>query len=141
LEVLGLQDLASDALFSTVSARMAHRPELEAVLTEKFRKKSSAQWEQTLQAAGIPAGPVLTINEMHGHPQVRAREMVRTVRHRRAGNVETLGCPVKFSATPTHRWSGAPLLGEHTREILASLEYSETEIEELEALGVTKQSC
>lgn len=84
---------------------------------------------------------MLTINEMHRHPQVRAREMVRTVRHRRAGSVETLGCPVKFSATPTHRWSGAPLLGEHTREILASLEYSETEIEELEALGVTKQSC
>lgn len=140
LEVLGLQELANDAQFSTVSARMAHRQELEAVLTEKFRQKSSAQWEQTLQEAGIPAGPVLTVNEMHRHPQVRAREMVRTVEHRRAGSVETLGCPVKFSATPTHRWSGAPLLGEHTREILTSLAYSEAEIEELEALGVVKQS-
>ena len=114
--------------------------ELEEVLNERFRQQSSSHWERTLQEAGIPAGPVLTINEMHRHPQVRAREMVRTVEHSRAGSVQTLGCPVKFSATPTHRWSGAPLLGEHTREILSSLQYTASEIEDLEALGVVRQT-
>ena len=140
LQVLDLEELANDELFATVSARMAHREELEEVLNEKFRQQSSSHWERTLQEAGIPAGPVLTINEMHRHPQVRAREMVRTVEHSRAGSVQTLGCPVKFSATPTHRWSGAPLLGEHTREILSSLLYTASEIEDLEALGVVRQT-
>jgi crotonobetainyl-CoA:carnitine CoA-transferase CaiB-like acyl-CoA transferase len=90
---------------------------------------------QQLEAAGVPAGPVLSIGEMLNDPQVRARDMVVEVEHRRAGKLQTLGTPVKFSATPVGVRRGAPLLGEHTREILKEYGYSDVEIAALIAGG------
>jgi crotonobetainyl-CoA:carnitine CoA-transferase CaiB-like acyl-CoA transferase len=80
-------------------------------------------------------GPVNRIGDMLADPQVAAREMVVEVDHPRAGRVKALGMPIKFSDTPGTPGLPAPLLGEHSREILAQLGYSGADIERLQREG------
>ena len=88
------------------------------------------------EAAGVPAGPVLDVAEMHADPQTQARKMVVEVPHSRLGKTKTLGTAVKFSATPSDVRRGAPVLGEHTREVLREYGYADTQIDALAAAGV-----
>jgi crotonobetainyl-CoA:carnitine CoA-transferase CaiB-like acyl-CoA transferase len=76
-------------------------------------------WLEVLEQGGFPAGPVLTIGQMHADPQTRARDMVVATDHPVAGRVETIGLPVKFGATPGGVRAPAPTLGQHTAEVLA----------------------
>ena len=128
LELLEAPELARDARFSDNAARMAHLPELVAALTPHFRTHTTAEWLAKLETAGVPAGPVLSITEMHQDRQTLAREMVTEVEHSRIGAVKTLGLPIKLSATPGGVRRGAPLYGEHTREVLAEAGYTAAEI-------------
>ena len=85
--------------------------------------------------AGVPAGPVPDIAGMQADPQTLARGMVAQARHTRAGPVKTLGHPVHNSVTPAEITRAAPMLGEHTVEVLAQHGYSEAEIEQFVAEG------
>jgi crotonobetainyl-CoA:carnitine CoA-transferase CaiB-like acyl-CoA transferase len=114
---------------------MDHLAELETALGEAFRRRTGAYWLARLDAAGVPAGPVLDIGEMHADPHTRARSMVVAVDHERLGPVETLGLPVKFSATPGGVARGAPVYGQHTRQVLAEHGFDAVEIECLIADG------
>ncbi|MCZ6848134.1 MAG: CoA transferase, partial [Alphaproteobacteria bacterium] len=80
-------------------------------------------------------GPVLKIDELHADPQFLARDMLVEVAHERLGQVKTLGLPVKFSETPGAVGRGAPILGQHTREVLGEYGYSAEEIRALIAKG------
>ena len=131
IEVLEAEALGTDPRFSSNAGRVANLKALEAALSPYFRRRPSAEWLDSLGAAGVPAGPVLNIAQMHADPQTLAREMVTGVEHARAGRVQTLGLPVKFSETPGAVSTAAPLLGQHTREILAGYGYSESDIERL----------
>jgi crotonobetainyl-CoA:carnitine CoA-transferase CaiB-like acyl-CoA transferase len=135
LDVLGAQNLASDPRCGDNPARMENRAALDEALTAHLRRRSSAEWLERFEAAGVPAGPVLSVAEMHADPQTLARDMVVEVEHARAGAVRTLGLPVKFSATPGSVRSGAPLYGEHSRAILREHGYPEEAIEALVAQG------
>lgn len=135
VEVLDMPELAEDARFLDNAARMKNLPALIALLTARFRTRTTADWMARLEAASVPAGPVLSIGEMLNDPQVRARAMVVDVDHSRVGKMQTLGAPVKFSATPGGVRRAAPLLGEHTREILKEYGYSDVEIAALIAGG------
>jgi crotonobetainyl-CoA:carnitine CoA-transferase CaiB-like acyl-CoA transferase len=135
LTVLDAPDIAGDARFADNAGRMANLPALVALLTPYFRRRTTAQWLSLLEKAGVPAGPVLTVQEMHAHPQTRARDMVPVVEHAVAGPVETLGLPVKFSATPGGVASGAPTLGQHSRDVLAEAGYNPREIDDLIEAG------
>ena len=84
----------------------------------------------------MPAGPVLDVIQMHADPQTQAREMVVEVPHSRWERCKTLGAAVKFSATPSDVKRGAPVLGEHTREVLNEYGYADAEIDTLAAAGV-----
>ncbi len=128
LDALEAPQLAADPRFRANSDRMINLDALVVELRPHFRRRSTADWLQRLEAAGVPAGPVLSVGEMHADPQVRAREMVTEAEHSRLGPVETLGLPVKFSRTPGGVRRGAPLLGEQTREVLKEHGYSEAEI-------------
>ena len=136
LDVLGLPELAEDPRFVDTAQRMNHRFELEDLFNERFRTRPRAEWLAELDEAGIPSGPVLEIGEMHDDPQVRAREMVVAAPHSTLGDVETIGCPIKFSETPASVRKGAPLLGEDTRDILRGCGYDDAEIDRLAAQQV-----
>jgi crotonobetainyl-CoA:carnitine CoA-transferase CaiB-like acyl-CoA transferase len=135
VEAIGAPALADDPRFADNARRMAHLPDLQAALAPLFRARTTAAWLGALEAAGVPAGPVLSIAEMVRDPQTIAREMVTEVHHARLGAVRTIGLPVKLSATPGAVRRGAPLLGEHTREVLRESGYSEGEVDALVASG------
>jgi crotonobetainyl-CoA:carnitine CoA-transferase CaiB-like acyl-CoA transferase len=136
LAALDAPEIAEDARFADNAGRMAHLADLLAALTPYFKRRTTSEWLALLEKAGVPAGPVLTVAEMHAHPQTIARDMVTAVEHAGAGRVETLGLPIKFSATPGVVASAAPVYGQHTREILAQAGYTRAEIDELVAQGV-----
>jgi crotonobetainyl-CoA:carnitine CoA-transferase CaiB-like acyl-CoA transferase len=135
VEVLEIPELARDPRFVDNAARMQNLPVLIEILNEKLIQRKAADWLARLEAVGVPASPVLSIGEMLADPQVIARNMVVEVEHSRLGRTRALGSPVKFSDTPTRIKRGAPLLGEHTREILAEYGYDNSEIEALAAAG------
>ncbi|HEY0835906.1 MAG TPA: CaiB/BaiF CoA-transferase family protein [Azospirillum sp.] len=131
LDAVEAPNLRDDPRFTDNPGRMKHLDELTGILSPIFRRHTTAEWLSTLEKAGIPAGPVLSIAEMHEHPHTKAREMVVEVEHTRAGTVNALGLPIKFSRTPGGVRSGAPVLGQHTRDILTELGFDEAAIEDL----------
>ncbi|HWP36791.1 MAG TPA: CoA transferase [Gemmatimonadales bacterium] len=135
-QVIGRPDLASDARFLDNADRMRNRAALADILGEILRHRPSATWLERLAAAGVPAGPVLSVGDMLSHPQTIARGMVTEVPHSRLGRVKTIGFPIALSETPADVRRGAPMLGEHTREVLTELGYSEAQIVGLDARGV-----
>ena len=135
VQVLEAPHLAEDLRFKTNADRMTNLSALESELNACFRQRSSAEWLARLEAAGVPSGPVNDVVEMHEDPQVQAREMVMEVPHTTLGSVRTLGLPIKFSDTPGGPRRGAPLLGEHTREVLAEHGFAPQEIDQLVTEG------
>jgi len=136
LKAIDAEHLASDNRFTDNAARMANREILVKVLGEYFQKKTTDEWMHTLNDLGIPAGPVLSIAEMHNDPQAIARDMVTSVDHPAAGTVKTIGSPVKFHSTPTDITRPAPLFGQHAEELLVEFGYSSEQIEKLLEKGV-----
>jgi len=136
LDLITAPELGEDPRFTNNHDRITHRIELAKALAPIIRSRTSADWLSRLEAAGVPAGPVLDVAEMHRDPQTLAREMVTKAPHTKLGPVKTLGAPVKFSATPGGVTRGAPLLGEHTREVLVEYGYGDDEIDALICDGV-----
>ena len=131
VKVIGSPELARDPRFLTNGDRMRNLAALTPLIAERLRARTSAHWIREFDAAGVPVGPVNRIGDMLADPQVAAREMVVEVEHPRAGRTKALGFPIKFSETPGAITRAAPLLGEHTREILAALGYSGAEVDTL----------
>ena len=135
VKVIGRPELASDERFRINRDRMRHLAELTPLIAERLRERTSAEWIAAFEAVGVPVGPVNKIGDMLADPQVAAREMVIEVDHPRAGRTRALGMPVKLSETRADLSRPAPLLGQHSREILDDLGYSAAEIEALERGG------
>jgi crotonobetainyl-CoA:carnitine CoA-transferase CaiB-like acyl-CoA transferase len=137
LDILDHRELRDDPRFASNDRRMANLPALEEALNRIFATRSTAEWLELLEAGGFPAGPVLSIAEMHQDPQALAREMVVETAHPVAGPVKALGLPVKFSGTPGGVRRAAPLLGQHSREILAEAGFTRAEIDRMVEEGAT----
>lgn len=129
-------DLLHDDRFSTNSDRMANLPALTETLSDTFKTAPTEEWHERLDKAGVPAGPVLTFDQVYQHPQVQARHMDVEIEHPAAGRVHAIGMPVKYSATPGKISRPAPLLGQHTRDVLRSIGLSEEECRSLAANGI-----
>ncbi len=138
LDLIERQDLAGDPRFSNNPDRMQNLTALVEELNVVFRKQTTAHWLDKLNAGGLPAGPIQSITEMHAHPQTIAREMVVPTNHATEGEVKTIGCPVKFSQTPAGVRSAAPVLGQHSSELLTELGFNNEEIKELFSKGVVR---
>ncbi len=133
---LNCQSLAKDARFTNNTARMNNLVELNEILSKILVQKTQKVWLKKLQTLGVPAGPVLNINQMHKDPHVIDREMIISSVHEKLGTISTLGCPIKFSETPASIRTAAPTYGQHTRHILKKIGYTESQIEKLIGDGV-----
>ncbi len=119
--VIGREDLSGDPRFATNPDRMDNRPALVVELERALAAHDTAHWVDTLLEAGVPAGPILDYQQVIDDPHTQARDMVVEMEHPEAGTVYGLGIPIKLSATPGSIRRPAPLLGQHTDEILAEL--------------------
>jgi crotonobetainyl-CoA:carnitine CoA-transferase CaiB-like acyl-CoA transferase len=100
------------------------------------RSQTVAHWQSVFDAAGVPAGPVHSLEQALTHEQTLARAMVVNSKHPKAGHVQGIGHPIKFSNhSPVTESSPPPMLSEHAFDILTEFNYSEAEIEALVAQG------
>ena len=134
--VLGVEPLTDDPRFATPALRVQHRKELEALLQPRFLSAPTSVWLEKLEAAGVPAGPILSYDQVFTDPHVKARAMAVEVDHARAGRTRVLGIPFKLSKTPGAVRRPAPTLGQHTDEILGELGYDSAAIADLRARKV-----
>jgi crotonobetainyl-CoA:carnitine CoA-transferase CaiB-like acyl-CoA transferase len=128
--------LADDPRFGSNGARVANREALRALLAERLRERSSAEWLAALRAAEIPSGPINDVAQAFASPQAIARGMRVPVEHPVVGAVDQVGLPFELRSAPATIRFPPPLLGEHTDAILAELEYSPAEITRLRSSGV-----
>jgi crotonobetainyl-CoA:carnitine CoA-transferase CaiB-like acyl-CoA transferase len=135
-EVLGHPEWRDDPRFATNAARTQNIDVLAALMEIVLVARSKDEWIAAFDAAAVPVGPVHSLGEALTHPQTLARGMVVDLTHSEAGATRALGCPVHFSATPARVDRPAPLLGEHTREVLRESGYSDAEVDALAAEGV-----
>jgi len=137
-EVLGHPEWRDDPRFATNSARMANLDALVSRMNDVLATRTKAEWIAAFDAAGVPVGPVHAIGDALAHPQTLARGMVVDLVHPQAGATKALGCPIHFSETQTRITRPAPLLGEHTREVLREAGYDDAEIDALIAAAVVE---
>ncbi len=128
-------DLAADPRFKTNPDRVQNHDLLFPVLSDLFRTRMAAEWIDILDRAGVPAAPILDIDQVFSHPQVLARGMRTLVPHKNIASLEMAGSPVKLSDTPAQIRRGPPTLGEHTDEILAELGLTAADVKKLRESG------
>ncbi len=135
LGALEAPELRDDPRFANNAGRMRNLSALTETLTPLFQRRSVAEWLRRLEDAGVPAGPVLDIAQMHADPQALAREMIVETTHPTAGPTKAIGLPIKFSDTPGGVHRAAPVFGQHTAEVLREHGFSDAEIERMAAQG------
>ena len=132
--VIGRPDLAGDPRFFDNAARMANHAELFALLSEVFRTRRRAQWEEIFYRAGVPCGPINDYQQALAHPQAAHHRTKIELEHPYGVRAPGVANPMRFSETPMEYRSAPPLLGQHTREVLSELlGLGESEITRLEA--------
>ena len=125
-------DLMDDERYQTGGSRTEHYNELEPILSEVMKTKTTDEWIEQLSEVGIPCGPINSIDQVASHPQILARDMIVEVSHPRLGKVKLINTPVKLSRTPGSVERAAPDLGQDNEYLLAELlDMSEEEIEKL----------
>ena len=133
---LGLDDLGRDERYKTAEGRLLHRDELVTEVAAELRKLLSSEILAKLEAADVPCAPVKEVSEVIDDPQVLARGMLLDMQYPGIGSMKLAKPPFKASGMEAPQPVRAPLLGEHTEEILAELGYGKTAIDSLEHKGV-----
>jgi formyl-CoA transferase len=134
LRAMGRDDLIGDPRYETNDARWRHKAEVDGLVEAWTLERSKHEVMKILAGAGVPCGACLDTGEVLEDPHLHAREMLVELDHPVRGRHVTVGNPIKLSASPT-RITPAPLLGQHRREVLTELGYSEADIARLEAEG------
>lgn len=127
-KAVGSEELATDPRYATGKARSANRDALNDAIAAITRHKTSAEWIDALNKAGVPCGPIYTMDQVFGDPQVQHLHMTRVVSQKVIGPVEVVGQPIELSRTPWSIRSATPELGEHTDAILAEIGYGAADI-------------
>jgi len=130
-EVLGHPEWAEASEFADNSGRVRHQARLGALIEGVTRHQPRASWLARLDARDIPCGPINDYSQVFSDPQIVACDMVRETEHPVLGRLRTLGSAIKMSGTPPDPSRRAPLLGEHTQEVLRQFEFSDAEIDRL----------
>ncbi|MCU6435600.1 CoA transferase [Undibacterium sp. Jales W-56] len=131
------QDLADDSRFISNPLRVRNREALVPLLAAMVQQKTKQEWIDALETAGVPCGPINSLDEVFENPQVIARHMQMDLPHPSAGKVKLVGSPMKMSATPAVYPLAPPLLGQHTDQVLHDLlHYDDDKIAQLRQSGV-----
>lgn len=117
-QVIGRQGLADDVRFGTNSNRVIHREALVPMLIEAMKTQTRDFWLEALERAGVPAGPINNLEQVYQNPQVKARGMQQYLPHPLAGSAPIAASPLRFSDSPVVSLHAAPLLGQHTEQVL-----------------------
>jgi crotonobetainyl-CoA:carnitine CoA-transferase CaiB-like acyl-CoA transferase len=120
-EVAGCRELAQDPRFATNSKRVENRATITPLLAEMFSKRTTREWCDALESAGVPSGPINDLRQVFDEPQVVARGMKIELEHKVAGKIPLIASPMKFLGTPLEHRLAPPALGQHTDEILRGL--------------------
>jgi len=134
-ELIGLPQLAADARFASNPQRVRHRDLLVPQLAEAFLTRGRDEWLKLLDAAGVPCGPINTVDEAFADPQIRFREMELHLKDAQGQDVPQVACPIKMSGTPPRYDAPPPKLGQHTDSVLSALGYYAAAIAQLKANG------
>lgn len=126
--VVGLEHFMDDPRFSTNAARVANFDDTVRIVGQRLLERPTSEWLDLLRASGVPCSPINTLDVALDHPQVQFRELLVDVEHPVLGPMKNIGIPVKFNEQPRRAVRPAPLLGEHTAEVLAELGLTESEI-------------
>ena len=136
-EVAGCPELGTDVRFATNKARVANREVLVPLLRQTTVFKSTAQWIELLEQAGVPCGPINNLEQVFADPQVKARGLRLDLPHALGCLAPQVASPIRLSATPVEYRQAPPLLGQHTEQVLQSLlGMSAEQISELRCAGV-----
>src|SRR5439155_15625856 len=136
-EVAGCAELADDARFASNGKRVENRAELTRLLQAIFLKKTTREWVELLDAAGVANGPINDVAQVFQEPQVKARGVKIDLEHPLAGKLPLVASPMRFSETPLEHNLAPPVLGQHTEEILREvLKLGEPAIARLRADGI-----
>ena len=119
--MLGCPELIKDPRFDTNGNRTTHSVELQHILDGIFKEKTIQEWLEILEKAELPCAPINTVDKIVNDPQIKARNMIVEVEHPIAGHLKMAGVPVKMSATPGAVERPAPLLGQHTAELMKEI--------------------
>ena len=141
MQVLGLEAHIGDSRFVSYSSRKRNEDALLPLVEPAVRRRESSELEQALQVAGVPCARVNNFKEVFEHPQIVARGVVREIEHPRLGKMRATRNPVLLDHDGPAIDRHAPMLGEHSEEVLAELSYSPAAIRELIASGVTKTAA
>ena len=131
-KTVGLEEVMDDPKFATNAKRVENREGIIKIVGDLIATKNGDEWLSILTDAGIPCGPINTVDRIFSDPQVLHRQMLQELDHPKAGRIKVTGTPVKLSDTPGEIKSPPPSLGEHTHEILAGLGYSDQEVKQLQ---------
>ena len=129
--VAGLDSLSDDPRFAANAGRVRNYPVLEPFLRTALARDTRANWTSRLMAAGVPSGPVRSVDEVLADAQLAARGMIERLTHATAGEIALLGVPVKLSDTPGGVRTAPPVLGEHTDAVLHEIGLTDAEISTL----------
>ncbi len=133
---LGLEALAEDPRFAGGAARSDNRMALNAAIAAVTITRSSADWVEALEAAGVPCGPIYSMDQVFADPQVQHLAMAPRVVHPVRGEFAVVGQAVGLSRTPAHIHTATAEAGQHTDEVLREIGYSEAELASMRAEGV-----
>jgi len=139
-KVLGFPEIASDPRFEVMKHRLANYDELKRMIDRVISTWTREDVISRMSEVGIPAGPINTVGEVMEDPQIKAREMVYELIHPEYGPLRVLGIPIKLSETPGALETAPPRFGEHNRDVLTSLGYDPTSIEDLHRHGVISET-
>lgn len=135
-EATGLAHLQGDPRFENQTRRFENNRLLNPLFEEVFKLKTRDEWVRVLDEAGVPCGPVNDLTDLFDDPHLVENELVAEIDHPTVGPIKMLGLPVKLSETPGKIRRPAPLLGQHTDEVMAELGLSPTEIADLRARAI-----
>jgi len=131
-----LENVMNDPKFATNAKRVENREEIVKIISDLIVTRDGEEWLKILTDAGIPCGPIYTVDKIFADPQVLHREMVKELDHPKAGKVKVTGIPIKLSDTPGEVETAPPVLGQHTQEVLTELGYSDQDLEKLKQENV-----